>query len=183
MTLKITMAADERLELGVGKVTPGREGWMYGEYFPAIGPVMAEHGQRNLGPFAVIATNLDGDAPVQGSLTAWPSADARARFFDDPRFVAVHQERDDALDVLDDGHLFAPLTGEVSIDTEVEHALVVTSDDGSHTDALLRTPLTEDSANQQHAGKTLFLAPWSEAAEQLMRKSAAEATVFRIRFR
>jgi len=38
MNLTVTPEAGERLEIGFGRIVPGREQWMFREYFPKIGP-------------------------------------------------------------------------------------------------------------------------------------------------
>ena len=61
---------------------------------------------RPLGSFAVLATNAAGVTPAMGSLTNWTSAEARGGFHNDSRFTELKPRRDDALDLLSDGHLF-----------------------------------------------------------------------------
>ena len=58
------------LEFAFGKVTPGKEQWMFGEYFPKASPIFADYGNERLGGFVIFAHNYDGVAPDSGAWTA-----------------------------------------------------------------------------------------------------------------
>lgn len=180
MRTTVTMNATDRLEIGFGAVVEGKEAWMAGEYFPVAGPIMGRHGLRTLLRFAVLGSNVAGVPPVQGSLSAWPSADHRVRLHQDPDFAALLPARDAALD-LSDGHLFAPLPDTVEVDPDGEFALVIAEDGVDAGPALFRVPFAGDSANRSYAGRHLSMHPWSEATAALLAGSPDRATVLRIR--
>ncbi len=181
MTPTITMNATDRLEIGFGHVLADKQEWMSTEYFPAMGPVMAEYGLRTLAAFRVVASNVDDVAPVQGSLGSWPSAEHRNRLQEDPRFVAIRPTRDAALR-MSDGHLFEPPSDSIELGVDEDFAVVVTTADGSPEGALFRIPLAEDSPSRAYARKFMTVHRWNDGCERLLSGSKDDATVLRVRF-
>lgn len=181
MTKTIAMEATQRLEIGFGHVHEDGKAWMFSEYFPTYGPVMASFGLQNLVSFRVLGSNAHAFAPVQGSLNSWPSAKHRRDLLEEPSFAAILPKRD-AMLTLSDGHLFEPLAEPVSVDTDQEYALIIGDVSVHAEEAIFRTPLTEDSASQVYEGKFLSLHQWSEACERLLSAPAADTTVLRVQF-
>lgn len=182
MTTEIVLTSDSRLEFGFGTVTSGKEEWMYGEYFPAMGPTMAEHKLSILAGFNVIATNFVGVTPLTGTLASWPSAGNRKAFHNDPRFVKIQPARDAAMDLLSGGHLFQSMDEVIALNTDSDYAIVIARDADAVSDPIFALPLASDSPEQTYAGKSIILRPWSDADEQLLNSSPTEAEVFRVRF-
>jgi hypothetical protein len=180
MTMTLSTQPADRIELGFGRVLEGHEAWMFGEYFPQFGPVMASHGLRTLVSFAVVDSNADKVAPTQGSLGCWPSAGHRDALFADPVFAAVLPRRDAALQ-MSDGHLFEPLPTEVRFDPAGDYAIVVASDDVQLHGAVFRSPLASDSLSSEHEGRSLCLLPWTDATAALLAETPARALVLRVR--
>jgi len=178
--LLMAFRTDFRVELGLGKVVPGKEAWMFGEYFPRAMRVFAEYQQGRLAGFEVIASNTRGVTPTMGSLNTWPSVDHFNRLLADPQFTELKPERDAALELIDDRHVLVPVEQDVVVDTENDYALVLSS--SLRIGALLSTPIADDSINREHVGSLLSLQPWSEEAEALMSGDPNEAIVYRIRF-
>lgn len=182
MTAQLVLTPHSRIEFGFGTVTPGKEEWMYGEYFPAMGPTMAEHGLNIMAGFGVIATNFAGGTPKTGSLASWPSATKRAALHSDPKFLAIQPARDAAMDMLSGGHLFQSIDDVITLNTDSDYAIIVTADVSVVEDPIFVLPLTEDSPEQTYAGKSLILRPWSDADDALLGRSSEDAEVFRVRF-
>jgi|GEM_PF-1463998 len=182
MSVQFTVKANHRIEVAVGKVTPGREGYMYGEYFPAARPLMDRAGVQSLSSFVVVASNRPGVEPVQGAFSSWPAADNRRRLFDDPQFQKLVVERDAALDLLSDGHLFEGVDHTVDVSTDQEYALIIAQDLTPDPAAALHLQFAADSPEREHAGKTVTLQPWSDAADRLISGPSTQAEVHRIRF-
>jgi len=182
MTLELTLKSDNFLDFAFGKVTKGKEMQVFGEYFPAINPVLEECGIQPLRSFAVLATNTPGMVPEQGALTHIPSTESFARFHNDPRFIEAKPLRDDAMEFLADGNFFRSLDKVVTLDADADYALIIADGNPLNTDPVLDLPLAEDSPTQTYSGKSMTLHPWSDDAELLMNTSSAEAVVFRIRF-
>ena len=182
MTTELNLTPDSRIEFGFGTVTAGKEEWMYGEYFPAIGPTMAAHGLNILSGFNVVATNFDGITPLTGTLASWPSAAHRAAFHSDPKFVAIEAARDAAMDILSGGHLFQSIDDVITLRTDSDYAVVIAKDVSVVSDPIFALPLTADSAEQTYEGKSLMLRPWSDADEVLLNGTPTDAEVFRVRF-
>ena len=182
MTTELILTSDSLIEFGFGAVTPGKEEWMYGEYFPAMGPTMAKHGLAILTGFGVIATNFVGGTPTSGSLARWPSAKKREDLHNDPVFVKIRPKRDAAMDLLSGGHLFQSLDEVIALNTDRDYAIVVAKDDGAVSDPIFVLPLASDSPEQTYAGKSLMLRPWSHADERMLNAPPTEAAVFRVRF-
>jgi len=186
MTLELTLKADTFLDFAFGKVTRGKEAQVFTQYFPVISPVLAERGIQPLRAFVVMATNRPGVRPEQGSLTQMPSIESFAQFHKDPRFLEVKSLRDEAMELLADGHFFNAQEKVVSLTADTDYALIITdtSDDGPlKQEPLLALKAAADTPTQTYAGKTLTLQRWSQEAEQLINGPAGEALVFRIRFK
>ena len=179
-TLLMTFSTDFRVELGLGKVVPGKEAWMFGEYFPRVKRAFADYQQGRLGSFEVLASNAPGVTPTMGSLNTWPSVDAFARLLADPRFTALEPGRNAALELLDDRHVLAPVDQADVVDTHADYALVFSRE--PQADALFSTPIADDSINRARIGAYLSLYPWSSAADALVAGPPEQATVYRIRF-
>ncbi|MCJ8339147.1 MAG: hypothetical protein MJK10_11805 [Pseudomonadales bacterium] len=182
MALQLTLNSGINLEFAIGKVTKGKEMQVFAEYFPLINPVLAEYATSQLGSFSITATNKAGVVPEMGSLTNWSCAEDYNKFHNDPRFIKIKPLRDDALDLLWDGHFFISLDKVVDIDTDVEYALVIAEGNPIGLEPILNLPSANDSPRQAYAGKSMSLHLWSDAAEQLLTAAADEAEVFRIRF-
>lgn len=182
MTAQLVLTPDARIEFGFGTVTSGKEEWMYGEYFPAMGPTMAEHGLNIMAGFDVIASNFTDGTPKTGSLASWPSAANRAALHSDPTFLAIQPARDAAMDMLSGGHLFQSIDDVIALNTDRDYAIILTADPHAAADPIFALPLTEDSPEQIYAGRSLVLRPWSDADEEFLGRSPTEAEVFRVRF-
>lgn len=182
MTAQLVLTPNARVEFGFGTVTPGKEEWMYGEYFPAMGPTMAEHGLSIMAGFGIIDTNFAGGAPKTGSLARWPSAAKRAALHADPKFLAIQPARDAAMDLLSGGHLFQSLDDVITLNTDSDYAIIVTKHVDAVENPIIALPLTEDSPDKTYAGKSLILRPWGAADADLLSRKPEEAEVFRVRF-
>jgi hypothetical protein len=182
MTTQLNLTSGSRIEFGFGTVTAGKEAWMYGEYFPSMGPTMAKHGLSIMAGFTVRATNFAGGAPQTGSLASWPSAENRAALHSDPIFLAIEPARDAAMDLLSGGHLFQSMDELITLNTDSDYAIIISADTDAVSDPIFALPLTQDSPEQVYAGKSLMLRPWSAADDVLLKSAPTEAEVFRIRF-
>ncbi len=182
MTTEMVMAADARIEFGFGTVKADKQEWMYGEYFPSMGPTMAKHGLKILAGFGVIATNYTNGTPETGSLAHWPSAAKREALHSDPTFLAIQPERDAAMDLLSGGHLFQSIDDVITLNTNSDYAIIVTADPHSVSAPIFALPFASDSPVETYSGRSLILRPWSDADEALLKSSPAIAEVFRVRF-
>ena len=180
MTPSIEMTPSERLELGFGRVHEDQEAWMYGDYFPAMRPFFDKHGYRVLSPFQVVASNVE-HGPVQGSLSAWPSAAERHGFQTEPAFVEIRPTRDAAL-TMSDAHLFVPPGESIALEVDVDYALIASPADVSAPDRVFRIALADDSPSRTYEGGTLSLHRWNDACERLLRDAPAGTTVLKVRF-
>jgi len=73
MTLQLTFKSNLKLEFAFGKIAQGKEMQLYGEYFPAITPLIADYANQQVGTFAVITSNSQATAPEMGAFTQWSS--------------------------------------------------------------------------------------------------------------
>ncbi len=177
---RISMQATDRLEIGFGRVHEGSEAWMVGEYFPKMGPVMAQHGMRTLLPFVVVTSNVEGMSPLQGTLACWPSAQHRRDFHADPDFLAIRPQRDAALE-LSGGHLFESFPHAVELPVDGDYALVIAEPDVVPEQPLFQSSFAPDSPTLSYAGRSLSLHRWSDACERLLADSSTRAVVLRVR--
>ena len=182
MTLQLTIDSKLKLEFAFGKITQGKEMQLYGEYFPAIMPIIVDYANQQDGTFAVIAANIQGITPEMGAFTHWSSLQSHQGFYSDARFTKVKALRDDSLDLLSDGHFFKSLDKVIDIDTNADYAVVISKDCVIDLTALLTLPLDSESPEQNYLGKSLTLALWNESADELLKSEPTEAEIFRIRF-
>jgi len=182
MTLQFTIESKLKLEFAFGKVAQGKEMQLYGEYFPAITPLIADYATQQVGTFAVLSSKCQGITPKMGAFTHWLSLDNYQKFYSDSRFVKVKPLRDDSLDLLSDGHFFKSHDKVIDIDTDADYAVIISESDVIDMTALLTLPLDSDSPEQTYLGKSLTLALWNETAEKLLKTETAEIDIFKIRF-
>ena len=150
MTLQLTIDSKLKLEFAFGKITQGKEMQLYGEYFPAIMPIIADYANQQVGTFAVIAANIQGITPEMGAFTHWSSLESHQGFYSDSRFTKVKALRDDSLDFLSDGHFFKSLDKVIDIDTDADYAVVISKDCVIDLTALLTLPLDSESHEQNY---------------------------------
>ncbi|MEM6994135.1 MAG: hypothetical protein AAF721_26715 [Myxococcota bacterium] len=181
-TLLLAFSTEFRVELGLGKVRPEKEAWMFGEYLPATMAELADYERGRLGTFAVLAANAQGVTPAMGALNTWPSVEVFKQLLADERFTRRKPERDAAMEVLDDRHILAATSHTVEVDTQTDYALVLASESVLPCPALFAEKIAEDSINQERVGQTLSLHPWTDEAEALMAGAPSKAVVYRIRF-
>lgn len=182
MTLALIFKSKLKLEFAFGKVTQGKEMQLYGEYFPAIAPLITDYTSQQVGTFSVISSNIQGTTPEMGAFTQWSSLDSYQGFYSDPIFTKVKPLRDDSLDLLSDGHFFKSQDKVIKINTDADYAIVVSKDKHIDLTALLTLPLESESPEQTYLGKSLTLALWNENTEKLLQAAATQTEVFRIRF-
>lgn len=182
MSLRITMNPNINLEFAFGTVTKGKEAQLFGEYFSVVNPVLADHGANTAASFAIIDTNWQGVTPVMGALTFWPTLENRKGFHQDERFLNVKALRDDAMDLLCGGHLFTPTDKEVSLDTNLDYALILSEENTQGLEPLVNLPFVTNSPEQTYVGKSLALYVWSEMTELLLSSTVSSCEVFRVRF-
>ena len=105
--MKIELQQGQRSELAFGRVKSGHEDELFGEYFPKVGPILAECGARPSGSFKVLGSIRAEDAEF-GALFIWPSTDTYHEFHADPRFQNLKPLRDEAPSLLSNGQFFLP---------------------------------------------------------------------------
>jgi len=182
MTLQLTIDSKLKLEFAFGKITQGKEMQLYGEYFPAIAPLIADYANQQVGTFSVISSNIQGTKPEMGAFTHWSSLDAHQGFYSDSRFTKVKPLRDDSLDLLSDGHFFKSLDKVIDIDTDADYAVIISKDYPVDITDLLTLSLDNESPKKSYLGRYLTLALWNESTDELLKNESTEAEVFRIRF-
>lgn len=181
--IKITLAPNDRFELAFASVIPGKEKQLFSEYFPAVGPVVADLGAVPVASFAILESAADIQAPTMGALFQWPTVAAYQALHEDPRFLAIKHIRDDALSQLWNGHFFAvksPINA--SINTNKIYAIVVAPSDVKVGHAELALNLAPDSTNKDYVDRTFFIAEWSSAAQSLLERRNSNFDVFKVKF-
>ncbi len=182
MTLQLTLNSTSKLEFAFGKITTGKEMQLFGEYFPALTPLIEEHGCQQVGSFVVIASNTKNTAPEMGAFTQWPSEENFKNFYSDPRFIKLKALRDDSLDLLCDGHFFNPVDKVIDINTDDDYAIVISKEDPMGLKAMLNLPLEVNSPTQTYSGKSITLSLWDDNADNVLAAPSKEAEIFRVRF-
>ncbi|MEM7130502.1 MAG: hypothetical protein AAF702_29530 [Chloroflexota bacterium] len=179
-TLKLTK--DTKLEFAFGSVIEGKEHQVFAEYFPLVGPVIAEYGSQQLATFAILASNVDGVKPTQGAISQWPEVKGHEKLVGDERFARHVPIRDEAMDLLSDGHIFDTTDNEIEISSDEEYGFMVSSEIPSHLNSLVQLDLAEGSFNQEYSDRSLVLFPWSSDAEKLLERNQGDSTVLKVQF-
>lgn len=102
----IEFKAGTVIELSFASVVAGKEGVLFGEYFPQVMPILADLGGVSLGSFSIRKSTSDLINPQMSALFQWPNLDAFYALHKDKRFLAIKDIRDDALCLLSNGHFF-----------------------------------------------------------------------------
>ena len=182
MNSVLKLTKDTKLEFAFGKVTEGKEQQVFAEYFPLAGPIMAEYGLQQLATFAVLASNVDGVKPTQGSMSQWPEVKGHEKLRGDERFARHLPIRDEAMDLLSDGHIFDTTDHDIEISSDEEYGFMVASEIPSQLNSLVQLDLAEGSFNQEYSNKSLVLVPWSSDAEKLLATNQGDLTVLKVKF-
>ncbi|WP_412564696.1 hypothetical protein [Thalassobius sp. MITS945101] len=182
MTVEMKLSADRRLEWAAGKVAEDKMAWMYGPYFAAMGPVMAEHGNETAAGFVVVDASGTGVKPASGVFSSWPSAEAHAGFHTDPRFLEVVEERDASFEMFTGGHFVDAHDEVLVLNTDHDYALVIAATQSLPQPPIIDLKVSDDNKRTNHQGKSLALYPWTDAAEELRVAPGDGAEVYRIRF-
>jgi len=182
MTLQLTLKSNMTLEFAFGKVTPSKEMTLYSEYFPAISPLIVEHGCQQLGSFVVLASNQPKGGPEMGALTQWPAVENFNAFNSDSRFLEAKVLLDDAMEIYSNGHFFATSDEDFEIRTDIDYAIVISNDKSMSLTPVLNLPLEINSPQQKYVDKSLLLSRWNESADKLLENASAQADVFKVRF-
>jgi len=182
MTLQLTFNSKLQLEFAFGKIAQGKEMQLYGEYFPAITPLIMDYENQQVATFSVISSNYPGVSPEMGAFTQWTSLEGYQGFYSDPRFIKVKDLRDDSLELFSHGHFFQSLEQVIEINLDTDYAVVIAKDDFIDFTTLQTMPLESESPVQSYAGKSLTLALWDDNTEKLLQSESTETQVFKIRF-
>lgn len=164
--MKLEIKPDMCLEFALAKITDGKQEQLFSEYFPNVGPLVAEYGGSNAGGVSVISSNVP-EAPQMGVLFLWPSAQAYHDFHKDARFQRLKPLRDDAFSFLSNGHFFDVAAKEIELDDSADYLIAITDTDSPGFEPLIDAPLMVDSPNQSHVGHRLIVAKWNDAAAQV----------------
>ncbi|MEM7335088.1 MAG: hypothetical protein AAF490_23625 [Chloroflexota bacterium] len=182
MNTVLNLTQDTKVEFAFGKVTEGKEHQVFAEYFPLVVSIMAEYGLQQLATFVVLASNIGGAKPTQGSLSQWPEVKAHEKLIGDERFARHRPIRDAAMDLLSDGHIFESTDSDIEISSDEEYGFIVSSEIPSHLSRLIQLDLADGSFNQEYSNKSLVLFPWSSDAEKLLEKNHGDSTVLKVKF-
>ena len=182
MNSVIKLTKETKLEFAFGNVIEGKEQQVFAEYFPLVGPVIAEYGSQQLATFAILASNVDGVKPTQGAISLWPEVKGHEKLLADERFTKHLPIRDEAMDLLSDGHIFDTTDSDIEINADGEYGFMVSRETPAHINRLVQLNLAEGSFNQEYSHKSLVLFHWSGDAEKLLEKNQGDMTVLKVKF-
>ena len=182
MNSVLKLSKDTKVEFAFGKVTDGKEQQVFAEYFPLVGPVFAEYGIQPLATFAVLASNVEDVKPAQVSMSQWPEVNGYEKLVSDERFVKHRPIRDEAMDLLSDGHIFDTTDNEIELDSDEEYGFMVSGEIPSDLNSLVQLNLAQGSFNQEYSNKSLILFRWSSESEKLLEKNQSDMTVLKVKF-
>jgi len=180
MTFELNLKPDTYIDFAFGKVIQGKEMQVFTQYFPLITKALEECQIQSLHSFAVLATNSSGPTPEQGALTQVPSPEKFAQFHQDPRFIEAKPLRDEAMTFLNDGNFFSSIDKQLTLQVEVDYALIISNED--HSDGFLSLNAASNSPKQVYANKALSLTLWNDKAEAMLAGPESDACVFKVRF-
>lgn len=174
--MKLEIKPGMRLEFALARIVDGKQEQLFSEYFPNVGPVVAEYGGRNAGGVSVTSSNVAED-PHMGAMFLWPSAQAYHDFHKDPRFEKLKPVRDEAFSYFSNGHFFDAPAAEIELHNEMDYLIAITDADLPGVTPILDAALTSDSPNRSHAGCRLIIAEWNGAAEQVSAAVSVRARI------
>jgi hypothetical protein len=97
------------IEVSFARINEGKEGQLFGEYFPKVMPILMELSGKSLGSFSIVDSKGKLNQPQMCALFQWPSLEAFNKLHADERFLSLKKIRDDALEYLSNGHFFTVL--------------------------------------------------------------------------
>jgi hypothetical protein len=174
--MKLEIKPGMYLEFSLAKIVDGKQEQLFSEYFPNVGPVVAEYGGSNAGGVSVVASNV-AEEPQMGAMFLWPSAQAYHDLHKDARFQKLKPVRDEAFSYLSNGHFFDAASGEIELESNTDYLIAVTDAELPGITPLLDAPLASESPNQSHAGRRLVIAEWNTAAEQVSAHVSVRARI------
>ncbi|MCG7550109.1 MULTISPECIES: hypothetical protein [Pseudoalteromonas] len=104
------------------------------------------------------------------------------QFHQDARFKKARPIRDEGMEFLTDGNLFESIEEQITLDSNSDYALILSSNQIAKSASLFELNLSQNSPSQRFKGQLLRLCPWSEDTEGLLRAVTNEAIVLKIRF-
>jgi|GEM_PF-6504521 len=102
----ITFEKGAAIEFAFAAILPGKEAQLFGEYFPKVGPIVADWGGRSLGSGSVEESVFDEGQPSMLAIFHWDSVQAYNNLHGDPRFQKVKPIRDEAMSFFSNAHFF-----------------------------------------------------------------------------
>ena len=96
-THTITFRKGKLYEIAFASIKEGKETQLNEQYFPKVGPLVAEYGAAGLGSFRVIGKIEGQIEPQMIVIFEWPSLAVKTKFHKDPRFLKISPLRDEAL--------------------------------------------------------------------------------------
>ena len=157
------------IEVSFATVKKGKDGQLFGEYFPKVIPIIEDIGGQPLGSFTILEALTTLDNPKICALFQWPNLEGFKKLHSDPRFLAIKNIRDDSLSFFLNGLFFT-----VEEDTEVqfnENESYLLSAVQKNVNLLNDTPLvnlntTIVASENCYQPNSIQIEQWSEQIQQ-----------------
>jgi len=177
-TVEIKFDSGKATELSFATVKEGMEQQLFQDYFPKVGPIVADLGGKPLGSFTVQAATSKIGEPKMGAFFQWPDIEGYKKLHNDPRFLKVRPIRDETLSFFSNGHFFSAEADDTIIFTEgQDYALVAEWTSGDLVKITDNMPLItlKSIMDGAYAPSKLHICLWDDAFAALVAEGKDKA--------
>lgn len=166
------------IELSFATIKEGMEQQLFQDYFPKVGPIVADLGGKPLGSFAVEAAVTKIGEPKMGAFFQWPDIEGYKKLHDDARFLKVKPIRDETLSLFSNGHFFSVEADKtVSFAEGRDYALVAEWLSGDLVKITDKMPLVtmKPKVDGAYAPSKLHICLWEDAFAEVVASGKEKA--------
>ena len=177
-TVDMKFDRTKAIELSFATIKEGMEQQLFQDYFPEVGPVVADLGGKSLGSFTIESSASNIGTPKMGAFFQWPDIDAYKKLHDDARFLKVKPIRDETLSFFFSGHFFCVEADEVVTFAEgQDYALVAEWMSGDLVGLTEKMPLVtlKPVVDGDYAPSKLHIYLWDDAFSNVFASDKGEA--------
>lgn len=165
-TVDMKFDSTKAIELSFATIKEGMEQQLFQDYFPKVGPIVADLGGMPMGSFAVESSASGIGSPKMGAFFQWPDIEGYKKLHDDARFLKVKPIRDQTLSFFSNGHFFSVATDETVTFVEgQDYVLVAEWQSGDLAKTIDKMPLVslKPLTDGAYAPSNLHICLWDDA--------------------
>lgn len=177
-TADIKFDSSQVIELSFATIKEGMEQQLFQDYFPKVGPIVADLGGKSLGSFTVDAAASKIGTPKMGAFFQWPDIEGYKKLHDDARFLKVKPIRDETLAFFSNGHFFnVEADKTIGFAEGQDYALVAEWTSGDLKKITDKMPLVtlRSAMDGNYAPSKLHICLWDDAFSALVSDGKAIA--------